>query len=151
MIPCSLFQTYHATNTLVIIVLALEMGYAFGLVYASCEFGQQIFGLFNQISDTIDQIKWYRFPIRVQRMLPTIAIFAQQTITLEVFGSISCSRESFKKVKFKKKLKCMCLCTFVSMCFEFVVDLDLYFQVMHSSFSYFMMLREFSNWFIHIH
>lgn len=101
-IPCSLFQTYHATNTLVIIVLALEMGYAFGLVYASCEFGQQIFGLFNQISDTIDQIKWYRFPIRVQRMLPTIAIFAQQTITLEVFGSISCSRESFKKVKFKK-------------------------------------------------
>lgn len=87
------------------IVLILEMCYAFGLVYASCEFGQQIFGLFNEIGRAIDQIKWYRFSIRVQQMLPIITLFAQQPITLEVFGSISCSRDSFKKVKFLDFLK----------------------------------------------
>lgn len=47
----------------------------------------------------IEGLDWYRFPIKLQKMLPIILIDAQQLVALDCFGSITCSREVFKQVR----------------------------------------------------
>lgn len=79
--------------------MIFEGGYAFGLVLISCELGQQMTNAFERIGDVMkSQFNWYRFPIKVQRMLPSLLIISQQPVQLECFGSNACVRESFKKV-----------------------------------------------------
>lgn len=70
------------------------------LVLVICEFGQRMSDAFEAIEYTIDQFDWYLFPIEFKRMLPIIIANAQQPVKLECFGSISCSREVFRKVGF---------------------------------------------------
>lgn len=93
-----LFQSHHETNSLILIVMVMEVLCAFGWLLTSCEIGERFESKFNEIGNVIDQFKWYSFPIEVQQMLPIIILITQQPVTLEVFGSISCLRESFKKV-----------------------------------------------------
>lgn len=79
--------------------MVVEAFCAFGSVSASCEMGERYAGAFNDISDLIDQFKWYLFPKNVQRILPLLLIHMQQPIELECFGSIACAREALKSVR----------------------------------------------------
>lgn len=88
-------------NSAVLIVMIMEVACAFGWLLITCELGERFTAKFNEISLFIDQFKWYSFPFQMQRMLPTIAVYAQQPITPEVFGSLTCSRDSYKKVSGK--------------------------------------------------
>lgn len=74
------------------------MCYAFGIVFLVCELGERASGTFFEISDEIDQLKWYLFSDQIKRMFPTILIFAQQSVNFECFGSILCNREAFQSV-----------------------------------------------------
>lgn len=76
----------------------MEVLCAFGWLLISCELGERFRAEFDEISDVIDQFKWYSFPNKVQQRLSTIIFIAQLPVALEVFGSISCQRESFKNV-----------------------------------------------------
>lgn len=78
--------------------MILESICAFGLVGYSCEIGERLTSEFDEISDTIDKLIWYKFPMEVQRILPTIILIAQQELAIECFGSILCLRISFKSV-----------------------------------------------------
>lgn len=78
--------------------MILESICAFGLVGFSCEIGQRFTANFSEISDTIDKLNWYKFPIYVQRIWPTIIHVAQQELAIECFGSVLCVREAFKSV-----------------------------------------------------
>lgn len=78
--------------------MIIESICAFGLVGCSCEMGQRFTTEFDDVGDAVDKLNWYLFPIGVQRLLPTVIISAQQQLTIECFGSVSCQRESFKKV-----------------------------------------------------
>lgn len=96
---CSPFQSNHDTDTLVLTVLISEICFAFGLVCITCEIGEKLCDSFNKISVVIDQLKWYLLPIKVQQMLPTIILIVQCPVALKCFGSVSCLREAFKKVR----------------------------------------------------
>lgn len=72
--------------------------YAFGVVMIICELGQRLADAFEQINDEINKFDWYLFPPQVQRLLPIIMIATQQEVELECFGSISGTRETFKRV-----------------------------------------------------
>lgn len=74
-----------------------------------CECGEQLSTRFTALSDTIWHSDWYKYPIEVQRMLPTIMINLQQQTDLQGFGNVLCTREIFKKVRFLKWLLNICI------------------------------------------
>lgn len=73
-------------------------GWVFGLVFVSCEVGQQLTNLFEKINDRFDQLSWYLFSMKVQRLLPAVMINIQEPIVFECFGMINGSRDQFSKV-----------------------------------------------------
>lgn len=79
-------------------MLIIQVLYQFGSIFIICEAGEQLISIFFRIDDSFEQLKWYRFPIDVQRLLPLITVNTQQEVTVACFGSFSCSRETFKKV-----------------------------------------------------
>lgn len=85
----------HAT---VAILLILNGIFAFVAVFIACELGQRMSDAFVEIDITIDRFDWHLFPIEVQRLLPMVMANAQQSVSLECFGSISCGRVVFKSV-----------------------------------------------------
>lgn len=78
--------------------------YAFGLLFFACEFGEQSSNAFNEVVEKIYQLKWYLFANKIRQILAMIIIAAQRPVEIECFGSLSCSRETFKKVRSTKKL-----------------------------------------------
>lgn len=72
--------------------------WALNLVFTACEFGQRLSNAVSGIDDVLIQIDWYRLPIKIQRALPAIILYAQEPAAIDFFGSLSCSREQFKKV-----------------------------------------------------
>lgn len=101
------FLLIFQANGEVISVIFLESifygAWAVSMVFAACEFGQRFSIAFNEIDDVVGQTDWYLLPIEIKRMLPIIIINSQQPCALEFFGSLSCSREQFKKVKLFSK------------------------------------------------
>lgn len=71
---------------------------ALALVFIACEIGQRLNDAFDEINSTIIQFKWYLFPLEIKKVLPIIIGGAQQPVSLECFGSITCTREVFKQV-----------------------------------------------------
>lgn len=51
--------------------------YAFLMIYLYCECGEQISNRFDEVADSFYQMNWYSFPIKMQKMIPTILIAAQ--------------------------------------------------------------------------
>lgn len=83
---------------MVVVVLVVCVGYAFGTVFVMCELCQQVYDGFEKINKTMGQSHWLSYPTEVQRLLPIAIFFMQQPIEFNVFGSITCCRESFKNV-----------------------------------------------------
>lgn len=92
------FQSHHELNLFVMIVMVIEGLCAFGLVFLACELGEQFSAQYDDISNVIHHLKWYTFPIKVQQMLPTIILIAQQPVAIECFGSYLCLRTTLKSV-----------------------------------------------------
>lgn len=81
------------------VLLLFVMGiFALALVFIICELGQRMSDTFDEIDSTLDKSDWYLFPIEIKRMLPMIIANAQEPVSLECFGSIICSRNTFKNV-----------------------------------------------------
>lgn len=97
-------QVHHEANPLVLVVLAVVTIYAFGAVFVSAQLAQWIIDSFTDITDELDQFCWYKFPIEVQRYYPMIVHCTQQEVVIECFGSLTCNREAFKKVKYTRTL-----------------------------------------------
>lgn len=73
--------------------------FAFGEVLGVCEFAGRISYVFDELSDRIEQLNWYRFPRELVQMLPLTITFTQQTVDFPCFGSTSCDRDAFKKAR----------------------------------------------------
>lgn len=71
---------------------------AFVAVLIMCELAQRGCDLFNNIDDKLVQLNWYLLPSEIQRILPLVMHVVQQTVEIKCFGSISCNRDTFKKV-----------------------------------------------------
>lgn len=79
-------------------ITLMEIFYAFGVLFVSCELGQRINIAFYECLKIIDQFNWYRLPAEIQQMLPLIINFAQLPVDIKCFGSVACDREMFKYV-----------------------------------------------------
>lgn len=72
---------------------------AFILVFFANEIGQRFSDAFEEANTVFGQLKWYRLPKEVQRILPLILNTVQHPAAIKVFGSAVCGREQFKKVR----------------------------------------------------
>lgn len=135
-----LFQINHNENVLVSSVTMIEVTYAFGTIFITCELCQRVNLAFDECSDIIDQFDWYLLPAKIQRIMPMVIHFTQQPIEIKGFGSASANRDTFKRVS--------TINVALSLAFnrrKFVMNLGFYFQVVKTAFSYFMVLRQFYN------
>lgn len=73
--------------------------YSFCFVFITCELGEQLTIAFDELEFVMEQLDWYLFPIEIQRLLPIILISAQQSVTIQCFGSFATNRDTFKKVE----------------------------------------------------
>lgn len=73
-------------------------GYAFGTMFIACDLGQRLDDAFAEIGELIYQCDWHLFSVEMRRMAVVMITVLQQPLSLKCFGSISCSREVFKKV-----------------------------------------------------
>lgn len=89
---------HHADDVAVLLVAAVEIMYAFGNLFISCELGQRVNLAFDECNEMVNQFDWYRFTMEIQRMLPTILNYTQQPVDIKCFGSATCDRETFKYV-----------------------------------------------------
>lgn len=80
------------------LLMSFDVCNTFIILCTSCEFGQRLANAFSEINDLMDQFQWYRFPIKVQRILPMVIVLAQKRVSYECFGSFSCGRKAFKIV-----------------------------------------------------
>lgn len=71
---------------------------SFGLVFIACELCERVSEAFERIEDVMDQLNWYGSPTEIKRILPMIIVNTQEPVSIECFGSISCSRMVFQKV-----------------------------------------------------
>lgn len=80
------------------VVVMSKSTFSFGLVFLYCEMGQQIAVHFDKVDETILEMDWYLFPIKTQRMLPTILMVTQEPVQLQGFGNVPATRATFKGV-----------------------------------------------------
>lgn len=83
---------------MILMFLLYQLGYSFVFVFIASEFGHSISTAFIEIDYEIGQFDWYKFPMEMRKILPILLMVTQKPLTLEVFGSITCERETFKKV-----------------------------------------------------
>lgn len=76
-------------------------GYAFGAVFIACDLGQRLNDAFAEIGELVYQCDWHVFSVEMRRMTVVILTVLQQPVSFKCFGSISCTREVFKKVRLK--------------------------------------------------
>lgn len=108
-----IIQLDFEMDSVVVVLVVVQSCYAVFDVFIVCDIGERASGAFSEISDIIYQFHWYLLPAEIQQMLPSIIYFAQQPVDFVCFGSITCSRESFKKVstiieKSSDRLNCEC-------------------------------------------
>lgn len=92
------FQSHKEDNTVLLLAAVFYCVWATNLVFAVCELGQRFSNAFSEIDGWIGELDWYLLPIEIKRILPTIILYVEQPFVVEFFGSMSCSREQFKKV-----------------------------------------------------
>lgn len=92
------FKSQFLDDYAIMMAVWLELFWAFAIVFTLCEFGHRIGNTYEEIDYEIGQFAWYSFPVEMWRMLPTLIFGVQQSVGINAFGIISCSREDFKKV-----------------------------------------------------
>lgn len=100
----SLFQSQNLGNPIDLAILSIQVFGAFFFLLVTCEFGGRITMAHDEIDSAILRSSWYRLPTEVKSILPTVIYIAQKEVALHGIGSVVCSRESFQRVSFLKKI-----------------------------------------------
>lgn len=99
LIEIDFLQSQNESSTAMLFQSIFYGFWSLMMVFYACELGQRFSNAFGEIDDKFGQLKSYLLPKDVQKMLPLIQIYAQQSIAVEFFGSMSLSREQFPKVR----------------------------------------------------
>lgn len=91
-------QAHSQGNVVSLVKPIFIIFWSFGQIFLFCNFAENVTSQFAELNDTFYQCDWYVFSPKVQRMLPTIMINAQQPVIVRGFGNILCTREVFKNV-----------------------------------------------------
>lgn len=92
------FQLRDSNNLMILITPLFVLFFAFVMVGLTCELAGRIAYRFDHMDDIIRQFKWYLFPLKIRKNLPTILINFQEAVYIECLGSIACDRATLKKV-----------------------------------------------------
>lgn len=60
--------------------------------------GQRFDDAFSEVDDVLGQLSFHLLPMKVQQMLPIVIQHSQKPGFVKFFGSLSATREQFKKV-----------------------------------------------------
>lgn len=99
------FQLSHGDVMALLSIPIIDGGAGLIAVLIACELGHRMADAFDEVYFAIKQFDWYLFPIEGKRMLPMAIVIAEQPISLECFGSITCTRDVFKNVGNRKWIK----------------------------------------------
>lgn len=69
------------------------------LTFLLCQFGQNLTNQFEGFEKQIYESKWYAFPKNIQRILTTMMSFCQKPVTLQGYGEVIFTMETFNRVK----------------------------------------------------
>lgn len=94
-------MTDMSGKTVAMIPSAIGLFWSLALFYSFCQFGQRLTDHFSELEMAISECDWYLFPEETQRILPIIIVAYQRHVTLQGFGNVSCTRETFKQVIYK--------------------------------------------------
>lgn len=72
--------------------------WSFIIIAYMCECGERVTEQFYLFNDKLNRLKWYCFPLDVQRVMLIFLGDAQQTTHVRGYANILCTRDSFKKV-----------------------------------------------------
>lgn len=95
--------------------------WSFVIIFANCEAGEFMTKQFNQFDDELCQCNWYFFPIDLQRKFLVLILTSQQLTFFKGYGSIVCTRNSFKEVT-SFPSKSILFFSFVISVFNIVLD-----------------------------
>lgn len=121
-----------AHNSVMVITLLIKMAMLIIAVLLFCEVGENVSNVFGEIEYEVGQIKWYLLSKSTKQLHVTIMTFCRKPIELDGFGSIKGSREVSKQVS-SFQIKCMNS--------KKIFSNSMFFQVVETAYSYFMMLR----------
>lgn len=79
-------------------VALVQLGWSTNLTFIPCELSGRITIAFLKVYDAVGRLKWYAFPIEIQKMLPIVLMSSEEPMALRCFGSILCGRDVFKQV-----------------------------------------------------
>lgn len=65
-----------------------------------CLVGENVTTVYLELKDSIYNISWFMWPVRMQQYMVPMLMHADKPITFESFGSLNCSHDTFKKVAF---------------------------------------------------
>lgn len=112
--------------------------FALLLLFILFGMGQQFHSSLKELSNTIYQTEWYRYPLSVQRSAQLMMIRSQRPFFLSVFGMMALNLENFVGVSVQSE--CW---FFVSRSFDKNASVWFSFQLMKWIYSAFMLLRSF--------
>lgn len=85
------------SNPLALSKLPVLVFWSFVSIFVYCDSGERLVSEFNKF-DVYCLCEWYMFPLFAQRSLPMIILNTQQPVVLQGFGSVQCTRETFRRV-----------------------------------------------------
>lgn len=92
------FQSSPVINTFILCLSIVNLECAFGGAFVVCELSERLSNSFAGVGQMVNQFDWYDFTDDMQRMLLIVFMHVQEPVVLGCFGSITCSRETFKRV-----------------------------------------------------
>lgn len=63
-----------------------------------CVFGEMVTTAFGELNETVYELSWHLWPIKLQKHVPVILIKTQKPVTFKGLFTMDCSRDTFKKV-----------------------------------------------------
>lgn len=92
------FQFHYSDNLAMLLITVLQVFYSIGLLFTGTEICERVNRAFDKCSTAVEQLDWYRFPTKIQRIFPLILLITQQPIEITCFGGTICNRDTFKRV-----------------------------------------------------
>lgn len=143
----------HGFNSLIVFRLVCLVFLSFVTLFCVCELGGMVSDLFAEFNDGLNQCDWYLFPLEVRPIFVMIITNSQQPVLVRGFANTMCVREYFKRVKQFCHINCMFywhvwspLWTISNYKFEFFSSLFFVYQIIRTSFSYFMAMHRIYGW-----
>lgn len=85
-------------DPMILTISIVNSCWAFSGAFTVCDLSERMSNSFVSVGGLVDQFNWYNFTDDTQRMLLIIFIDVHEPVVFNCFGSVTCSRESFKKV-----------------------------------------------------